>query len=142
MGLMTVCEAIGAFNTTWVRGKLSDLKVIYLFTWVIAASLFFIPYHGQALTVAAFCLFSLSLGFTFPIQRQLLNDAITDPNYRASLLSVESILDRAASALLISFAGVYVGGGRVGDFLQISTAIALGFVTLVFVVIQSQSKKI
>ena len=52
---------------------------------------------------------------------QLINDAIPDSRYRATLLSVESIFDRAACAWIVSLSGGFVARGEIPSYLYISS---------------------
>lgn len=124
MSLMTVFEAIGSARPGWMRRYVSDLNAVFVLTLIMGATLALIPLVTQAGTLALLCVFSLATGLSFPIQRQLLNDVITDSSRRATLLSVESIIDRAVCAAVAPVMGAYLGHGELNSFLMIS-----GFVT-------------
>lgn len=115
MGGVTLCEAVGSMNPDWVRrglfGRgLGDLQAVYVLTALMGATMVGMWACGSGVggasggtfggygVVAMLALFSVVTGFAFPIQKQLMNDAIPEPRYRATLLSVESILDRAVCA--------------------------------------------
>ena len=51
------------------------------------------------------------------MQKQLVNRAIPSPEHRATLLSVESMIDRASSAGASWVLGIYLATGRLQDFL-------------------------
>ncbi|MEU1023942.1 MFS transporter, partial [Streptomyces sp. NPDC005904] len=79
--------------------------------------------------VALLCLFAAATGFAYPIQRKLVNDAVPAHAPRATLLSVESIVDRAVCALAAIAAGAYLAAGRLDDLLwhsALATAVLLG----------------
>ena len=76
-------------------------------------------------TVVLLCVFSYATGLSFPIQRQLLNDAITDSGFRATLLSVESIIDRAACAWVAAMIGGYLQAGKLDAFVMGSAMVTL-----------------
>lgn len=128
MSLMTLFEALGSACPNWLRRVVDDLNAVFLLTLVMAGTLALVPISGQVATTAWLCLFSLAAGFAFPIQRQLLNDSIPDSRYRATLLSLESIVDRAVCAWVASLLGAIIGGGKLDAFLRLSAAVAIGSV--------------
>ncbi len=130
MALMTVFEALGAARPNWLRKRISDVRSVFLLTIAMAVTLALAGLFGIVGAVIALCLFSLACGLSFPIQRALLNAAITDSRYRATLLSIESIIDRAVCALVALALGDYLQNGQLTDFL-VQTAI----VTCVLMVI-------
>ncbi len=134
MSLMTVFEALGSYKPDWLRRYFTDLNAVYVLTAVMALSLGLIAYSGWVATLVWFCVFSLATGFSFPIQRKLVNDAISDSQYRATLLSVESIVDRAANAWIAMLIGSYLAGGRLNDFLVFSGALSMAIVAVLFIV--------
>jgi MFS family permease len=117
MSVMTIFEAAGAFRPTWFRRFMSDLNAVYFLTFVMAISMMILPLSGQIGVIAGLCIFSYATGLSFPIQRQLMNDAIEDGSYRATILSVESIVDRAANAGLAAIIGPALMAGRLSEFL-------------------------
>ncbi len=135
MALITIFEAIGSAFPGWVRRYLDDLNAVFVLTLVMALSLGFIAHSGQIGTLVWLSIFSLATGFSFPIQRQLLNDTIVDSSSRATLLSVESIIDRAVCALVAPVMGSYLGRGALDSFLMLSavlTLVAMGLLFLMF----------
>lgn len=146
MSLMTIFEAIGSARPAWVRRFFSDLNAVFVLTLIIAGTLAVMASMGQVFTVVALCLFSLATGFAFPIQRQLLNDAIVNSANRATLLSVESIIDRAACAVVAPVVGLYLGRGQISNFLIFSGIVTLGVVALLYIVLKfrplTQAKEI
>ncbi|MGY0236278.1 MFS transporter [Longispora urticae] len=117
MSAMTVFEVLGAARSHRVRKVLGDLRAVFALTAVMAGALALVVPVGVALVVACLCVFSLASGLSYPIQRKLLNEAITDSRYRATLLSAESILDRLVCALVALALGVYLAHGRLDAFL-------------------------
>jgi len=93
-------EALGSARPGWIRRWLDDRNAVFALTLVLAGVLLAIPWLGVAATWVGLAIFSLTLGFASPIQRQLINDAIPDGRYRATFLSLESILDRGACSLV------------------------------------------
>ena len=134
MSLMTVFEGIGSMRPDLFKKVMNDFNAIYFLTIVMAVSLMLIPICSKAGVLAALCIFSLATGFSFPIQRQLMNDAIPDSKYRATLLSVESIVDRAANAILALFIGSFLAGGRLNAFLYLTGGVSV-LLTLSLIVV-------
>jgi MFS family permease len=125
MALITVFEALGSAFPHLLKRWWNDLNAVFILTAVMAFSLGAIAFSGQWGAVAWLSVFSLATGFSFPIQRQLLNDAIPDSRFRATFLSIESLMDRAVCAWVASLLGAYVASGRTDSFLQLSAAVSL-----------------
>lgn len=123
MSVMTVFEAAGSFRPQWAHRWVSDRFLVTALTLVLAITLGTIPWLGANTTIAALCVFSFAVGWSFPIQKQIINDAIPDSRYRATLLSVESIVDRGISAIATLALAQYMAMGRMNSFL-LDTAIA------------------
>lgn len=134
MSLMTIFEAFGSFKPSWLRRKISDLKAIYFLTFLMAVSLMLIPVVGKAMTVAFLCIFSAACGLSYPVQRQLINDAIPDSRFRATFLSVESIIDRAVNAWVAFLVGTFLTNGKLNQFLVASAAFSLCAIAMLFVI--------
>jgi MFS family permease len=131
MSLMTLFEAIGSFKSKWVRKYVSDLYAIFIFTLIIGLSFYFISLDSffgldvKIVTIAALCLFSYIIGVSFPIQRQLINQAIPEPRLRATLLSSESIIDRGINSLVANSLGAALAAGHLLLFLKQSALISI-----------------
>lgn len=134
MAVSTVFEAVGSFRPGMVRRWMSDLNAVFVFSAVIALSLGALAWMGQWGTVALLCVFSFAGGVAIPIQRQVLNEAIPDPRYRATLLSVESIINRAVCAWVASLIGAFVARGETLYFLQLSAGASLVFLLALYFV--------
>ncbi|MEV6606033.1 MFS transporter [Kutzneria sp. NPDC051319] len=134
MALMTVFEALGAARPNWLRKRISDVRSVFLLTIAMAVTLALAGLMGIVGSVIALCVFSLACGLSFPIQRALLNAAITDSRYRATLLSIESIIDRAVCALVALALGSYLQSGALNEFL-VQTAIVTCVVMVVIAVL-------
>lgn len=128
---MTVFEAVGAKVAPYLRRRFTDLTVVTLATITLSVALTIVAASGQTGTLAAFCLFSLAAGVAFPVQKQLLNDAITDSHQRATLLSLESILDRALCALAVLPLGGLVAQGHLSLVLCVTGGVAAVAVLLI-----------
>lgn len=101
MALMTVFEATASYLGGRYKKIITDLNTVYLLSAVITLSFLGIAIFDHQGAVVGFCIFATAMGFAYPVQRQLLNDHIRDSRQRATLLSIESMLDRSLSALAI-----------------------------------------
>lgn len=123
MAGMTIMEAIGSFRTQWLAKYLKDRNAISLLTLVLASTFVMLASRvpseqlNQGFTLLAFGLFSYVIGISYPIQRKLMNDAIPDSRFRATLLSTESIIDRAMNSVVAFFLGAAITEGRLSSFL-------------------------
>ena len=142
MALMTVFEALGAFRSAWLRRYVNDLNAVFVFTVLIGISFYlmsFTSFFGidpKILTLVALCLFSYVIGISFPIQRQLINQAIPEPRLRASLLSSESIIDRGVNSLVASSLGLALQSGQLLIFLRKSAAVSVSSVLMIALLIR------
>jgi MFS family permease len=136
MAIMTIFEAIGSFRSKWVKRFFSDLYATFFFTCCIGLSFYIMSFEKflfidtKILTIIALSFFSFIIGISFPIQRQLVNGSIHNPELRASLLSVESIIDRAANSLVASYLAAVLSAGKLLLFLE-----QVAFVTIISVFI-------
>ncbi|MEW6278739.1 MAG: MFS transporter, partial [Candidatus Eremiobacterota bacterium] len=125
MAVNTLFEALGSAYPGWFRRFMSDLDAVFFLTLAMAFSCSLTAVGGPIQAVVWLSVFALATGFSYPIQRQVLNDAIPDSRYRASLLSVESLMDRAVCAWVAAQLGSWVAAGRVNDFLHLSDGVTL-----------------
>ncbi|GAB2839643.1 MFS transporter [Lentzea nigeriaca] len=125
LAAMTIFEAVAAARPHWLSKKIGPAKSVFLLTVVMALSIGFIVPSGGVATIVLLCLFSVTAGMSFPIQKKLLNDAIPDSRYRATLLSMESIMDRAVCAVVAVALGAYLAGGQLNGFLVLSSAVTV-----------------
>ena len=72
------------------------------------------------------------------MQRKLLNEAITDPAYRATLLSIESLIDRAVCALVVFLMGGFLARGAMASFLVL-LAVGVAVAMLVIAVLVNRT---
>lgn len=142
MAIMSLFEAIGAANPDWLQRKLSDLNAVFALTIAIAGTFFLIAIAGKFGAVAGFCLFAYLMGLVYPIQKQLMNDNLGDSSYRATLLSIESMTDRAASASVIALLSGWAGAGKTVILLNaagIITIVGVGILFIVFKTLRSRT---
>lgn len=134
MSLMTIFEAIGSAYPEVLQRWMKDRVAVSVTTVAMALSLVAIPYVGRAGTMASLFLFSAAAGFSFPIQKQLMNDAIKGATqFRASILSLESLVDRAVCAWMASMIGASLNGGGLDTFLINSGVVTIAFIGILTV---------
>ncbi|WP_224059035.1 MFS transporter [Streptomyces kanamyceticus] len=134
LAAMTVAEAVGAARPQWLSRRLTPVAWVSLLSLVLAGSLAGMAFGGPWSVVALLCLFAAATGFVYPVQRKLVNDAVPPRAPRATILSVESIVDRAVCALAAIAVGAYVSAGHLDALLlhsALATAILLGGFQLV-----------
>ncbi|UQA97453.1 MFS transporter [Streptomyces halobius] len=132
MAVTTLFELAGTARSSWLR-RLGDVRAVLLLTVVMALSLALLVPAGLIGTIVCLCVFSLACGLIFPIQRQLINRAIPGSEHRATLLSLESLIDRAVCALVVLALGSYLSQGEMNLFLvhvAIGTTLLMGGVAL------------
>ncbi len=98
MGMMSLFEAAGSARPAWMRKRFTDIQSVFILSVVMGIAVAFIPFVAQIGTGILLVIFSVAVGLAYPIQRQVMNEAIPDPKYRATILSLESLIDRAATA--------------------------------------------
>ncbi|WP_107410095.1 MFS transporter [Streptomyces luteocolor] len=134
LAAMTVAEAVGSARPQWLSRRLTPVAWVSLLSLVLAGSLAGMAFGGPWSVVALLCLFAAATGFAYPVQRKLVNDAVPAHAPRATLLSVESIVDRAVCALAAVAVGAYVSAGHLDALLlhsALATALLLGVFHLV-----------
>ncbi|MEU3461922.1 MFS transporter [Streptomyces sp. NPDC006733] len=122
LSAMTVAEAVGSARPGWVRGKLSDTAAVTVLSIVMALSLAATTMTGAVGTIGWLCVFAAATGLAYPVQRNLINAAIPQTPYRATLLSLESIIDRGVCALVALAVGAYLAADRL-DALLVHAAV-------------------
>lgn len=136
MSLMTLFEALGSAYPEKLQRWMKDRTAVSFTTLIMALSLMIIPVVGQSGVVLALILFSIASGLSFPIQKQLMNDAIVGATqYRATLLSLESLVDRAACAWMASLIGSSLTEGKLDNFLIYSGLVTIAFIILLSLIL-------
>ncbi|MGD1217322.1 MFS transporter [Streptomyces krungchingensis] len=123
LAAMTVAEAVASARPQWLSRRLSPVSWVSLLSVLLAAALAGLALGGPWTVVALLCAFAAVTGFVYPVQRKLINDAIPAGAPRATLLSVESIVDRGVCALAAVAAGAYLAAGRLDALLWHSAVI-------------------
>ncbi|MFI1101951.1 MFS transporter [Streptomyces melanogenes] len=129
LAAMTVAEAVGSARPQWLSRRLPPVAWVSILSLVLAATLAAMTLGGPWAVIALLCLFAAATGFAYPVQRKLVNDAVPPDAPRATLLSVESIVDRAVCALAAVAVGAYVSAGHLDALLlhsALATAVLLG----------------
>ncbi|WP_225827738.1 MFS transporter [Streptomyces naphthomycinicus] len=125
LAAMTVAEAVASARPQWLSRRMPPTLWVSLLSVALAAALAGTVLGGPWLVVALLCAFAAITGFVYPLQRKLVNDAIPANAPRATLLSVESIVDRGVCALAAVAAGAYLAAGRL-DALLWQSAVVTG----------------
>ncbi|OKI00971.1 hypothetical protein A6A06_18990 [Streptomyces sp. CB02923] len=134
LAAMTVAEAVGSARPQWLGRRLTPVAWVSVLSLVLAGTLAGITLGGPWAVVALLCVFAAAAGFAYPVQRKLVNDAVPADAPRATLLSVESIVDRAVCALAAVAVGAYLSAGHLDALLwhsALATAVLLGAFQLV-----------
>ncbi|WP_447034965.1 MFS transporter [Streptomyces sp. DSM 118878] len=129
MAAMTVAEAVASARPQWLSRRLPPVAWVSVLSLALAGTLAAMTFGGPWAVVALLCLFAAATGFAYPVQRKLVNDAVPAHAPRATLLSVESIVDRAVCALAAIAVGAYLSAGRLDALLwhsALATAVLLG----------------
>jgi len=121
MAATTVFEVAGAARSA-VLARFGQVRVVLALTVLMAIALASVIPLGLAGTMVCLAVFSLASGLAFPVQRKLVNSAITEPARRATLLSVESLADRAVCALVVFVLGAFLARGAMAGFLVLLAA--------------------
>ena len=125
MGFTTLLEAGGSAYAEPLADKLGEMRSMVVLTLVMAAGTACLPGVDQTGAVLLLTIFALACGLAYPIQRKLLNDAIPEPGLRATLLSVESLLDRLVCSVMAATVAVFVGWGQMDLVLQLAGGLTL-----------------
>ena len=144
MSLMTVFEAIGSGYPEFLRRWMGDLAAVFVLTILMAISLFLMTPSTSVICLAALCLFSLTAGLSFPIQKQLMNDVIPrgGNSGRATILSIESIFDRASCAVVAALLGSELMDPKsLATFLNFSGLVTILGVAALYLLMRKLSPK-
>lgn len=139
LAAMTIFEALGAARPHRLRRAIGPVGTVFALTIVMALCLGTMVFVGALPAVVLLCVFAVATGISFPVQKQLLNDSIPDSRYRATLLSMESILDRAVCALVAVALGAYLAAGQLDEFLVLTavvTCVVMGLLGLLLLAVR------
>ncbi|GAA0928837.1 MFS transporter [Kribbella koreensis] len=140
MAATTVFEVAGAARSK-VLARFGQIRVVLVLTVLMAIALASVIPLGLAGTMVCLAVFSLASGLAFPVQRKLVNSAITEPSRRATLLSVESLADRAVCALVVFVLGLFLSRGAMSGFLvALAATVTVAMVVLAVLVNRSRDR--
>jgi len=131
MALMTAAEAFASLRLRVVLARIRPVDSVTILTGTLAIVVALFSVISGGMVIVGLVLFSVLVGFVGPIQRQVINGAITDSSHRAVLLSLESLLDRAATSGVAYLLGVFMAQGLMNLFLVLS-----GLIFLVIALVQ------
>lgn len=140
LAAMTVFEALGAARPHRLRRAIGPVGSVFTLTIVMALCLGATVFAGAFPAVVLLCVFAVATGIAFPVQKQLLNDSIPDSRYRATLLSMESIVDRAVCALVALALGAYLAAGQLSEFLLLTAAVTCAAMAVLAVLLLAVRK--
>jgi MFS family permease len=120
MALMTAAEAIASLRLRVVLARMRPVDSVTILTAALAVVVALFSIIQGGMVIVGLVVFSMLVGFVGPIQRQVINGAITDSSHRAVLLSLESLLDRAATSGVAYLLGIFMAQGRMNLFLILS----------------------
>ncbi|MFF8729486.1 MFS transporter [Streptomyces sp. NPDC015171] len=123
LAAMTIAEAVASARPQWLGSRLSPTAWVSLLSVALAATLAGTTVGGPWAVAGLLCAFAAITGFCYPVQRKLINDAIPKDAPRATLLSVESIVDRGVCAVAAVAAGAFLAAGRLDALLWQSAAV-------------------
>ena len=114
LAAMSICEALGS-NTSgslWFSNVSRTFKspavTVAILASLMAFSLGNLSFAPQWGVLSLMFLFAFMTGLCFPLQKKLIQSQIDDNQVRASLLSLESLVDRGLCALILLPVGYYV----------------------------------
>ncbi|MFJ3664622.1 MFS transporter [Streptomyces sp. NPDC090119] len=136
LAAMTVAEAIASARPQWLTSRLRPTAWVSLLSVALAATLAGTTVGGPWAVAGLLCAFAAVTGFCYPVQRKLINDAIPEHAPRATLLSVESIVDRGVCALAAVAAGAYLAADRLDTLLWQSAAVTCALVLVLHVALR------
>lgn len=114
----TLFEALGAAFPRMFRRWMSDLTTVFVLTLAMGVCCWGLSQGGRWACFWWLNAFAVVAGLAYPIQRQVMNQHIPDSRYRASLLSAESLVDRAVCAWVAYLLGDILERGAMPGFLQ------------------------
>ncbi|NBH07794.1 MFS transporter [Amycolatopsis sp. SID8362] len=140
LAAMTLFEALGAARPHRLRRAIGPVGSVFTLTIVMASCLGLLVWAGPFPAVVLLCVFAVATGIAFPVQKQLLNDSIPDSRHRATLLSLESLVDRAVCALVAVALGAYLAAGQLNEFLLLSAGVTCAAMALLAVLLLAVRK--
>jgi len=124
MSCVTGVEALIASMQTKLLKDRSPTDIATFTTLLMAFCVVVMSYLNIYATFAALIGFAAMTGVAGPVQKQFLNDVIDRPELRATILSVESLVDRLVCGIVVLPLGTLVADGRI-SFALVYAAIAV-----------------
>jgi MFS family permease len=125
MALVTAIEALTSAQQGKLLSNISNPpRFALLVTIAMSASVMVMAAMNPWASLVALGVFAALCGLVGPVQKQYINDVIDVPELRASILSVESLIDRLVCAGVVIILGWLIDAGRIQEAL-IYTAIAV-----------------
>jgi MFS family permease len=126
LAVNTLFEAWASAYPHVLRRFCSDLAAVFWLTAGLALCCWGLAHSDSWGVLIWLNVFAVFTGLAYPIQRQVMNAHIPDSNYRASLLSAESLADRAVCAWVAHRLGAILLAGQMTFFLDASAYASLG----------------
>ncbi|NDD90624.1 MFS transporter [bacterium] len=123
MALMTAGEAWASLRLKVILQRMNPVVSVSVLTAALAIVVGLFAVLKGSGTLVALVVFSVLVGFIGPIQRQVINSAIEDSSHRAMLLSLESLMDRAAASGVAFVLGIFMAQDRMGLFLVLVSSV-------------------
>lgn len=125
LAMNTLFEAFGAAYPTALRRWVSDFHAVFWLTLGMGSCCFALSYSSWVGCLVWLNVFSVITGLAYPVQRQVMNEHIPDSDYRASMLSAESLVDRAVCAWVAHRLGIALQAQQMNFFLQAAGAASI-----------------
>lgn len=125
MALTTLLEAAGSAWAEPIVKKWGELNTIFWVTFAMAASTAILPSTEWKGAFVMLSLFAFACGIAYPAQRKLFNDVIPQPQLRATLLSVESLVDRLVCSGMAATVAVFMEHGQMDLALRLAGGLSL-----------------
>ncbi len=122
LAFSTAFESFGAGQGAKLRRYFKDHYAVGFLSLGIGIAILIMSAMDKISIIFGLAAMALACGLAFPIQKQLFNDHIFNPEIRATLLSIESLIDRTICAVLSYMIGLYLDTGRISEIF-----ISLGF---------------
>jgi MFS family permease len=125
LAMNTLFEALGAAYPKVLRRWVSDFQAVFWLTLAMGGCCWGLTRCNWLGCLAWLNAFSVITGLAYPVQRQVMNEHIPDSDYRASMLSAESLVDRAVCAWVAHRLGLALQAQQMNFFLQAAGAASI-----------------
>ncbi len=128
MAGMTLLEAFTSHHSHKLSQKLNHQTGIFILTAIVCLGAIWATIGSSLQVYLGLAIFALGSGVAFPFQKKIINSEIKDPLRRATLLSLESIIQRLLCALILTAAGPLIAAGKIEEYLVSSSLLLLALV--------------